>query len=184
MAVVPERNLSIKVEHLPGVDNIVADEESRVIQSTMERQLHRSIFQQNIGAPRQLQHRSVHNSPQCSIETVSELETRPRLSGSRCPIATVEQVGGICLPAFLPNWQGQRRQSIPDTSTPVWRSQPWYPALLKLLVDFPDTSTVTNAPVRPIWQTSTFNGDGTTTASRLETIRHRQQAEGISSEVL
>jgi len=41
-----ERNLSITAEHLPGVDNCVADEESRMIQSTAEWQLHQTIFQQ------------------------------------------------------------------------------------------------------------------------------------------
>ena len=41
-----ERNLSITAEHLQGVDNCVADEESRAVQSTAEWQLQHSTFQQ------------------------------------------------------------------------------------------------------------------------------------------
>ena len=40
------RNVSLSAEHLPGVDNCIADEESRTIQSAVEWQLHPAIFQQ------------------------------------------------------------------------------------------------------------------------------------------
>ena len=42
----PERNMSLTAEHLPGVDNCIADEESRTIQFTAEWQLHPATFQQ------------------------------------------------------------------------------------------------------------------------------------------
>ena len=41
-----ERNLSLSAEYLPGVDNCVADRESRMIQSSAEWQLHKGTFQQ------------------------------------------------------------------------------------------------------------------------------------------
>ena len=40
-----ERNLTLVVEHLPGIDNCLADEESRTIHSTAEWQLHHVTFQ-------------------------------------------------------------------------------------------------------------------------------------------
>ena len=183
-----ERNLSITAEHLPGVDNVVADEESRVIQSTAEWQLHCPIFQQILECLSNCNiRRSVRNSPQCSIETVCELETRPRLNGSRWPTTTVEQVEVIRLSTFLPDWQmcqeGQGRQSIPDTNSPSLEISTMVPSIAGAVGRLSsNTSTITNAPVGPIRQTSSLNGDRTATASRLETIRHRQQAEGISSE--
>jgi len=43
-----EKNLSLSAEYLPGVDNCIADEESRLIQSSAEWQLHHAVFQQII----------------------------------------------------------------------------------------------------------------------------------------
>ena len=93
--------------------------------------------------------------------------------------ATGEQVGGIRLPAFLPNWQvcqeGQRRQSIPDTSSPGLEITAMVPSIAGAVGGLsPDTSTINNVTVRPIWQTSPFNGNRTAPASHLETIGHRR----------
>ena len=41
-----ERNITLTAEHLPGVDNVVADEESRMIQSPAEWKLHQGVFRQ------------------------------------------------------------------------------------------------------------------------------------------
>ena len=91
--------------------------------------------------PLQLQHRSVRNSTQYPAEAVCELETRPRLCGGRCSTATLEQVEGLYLPSFLPNWQmyqeGQRRQSISDTGTvgpQISESQLSEPSIIRTVV--------------------------------------------------
>ena len=132
----------------------------------------------------QLQHRSVCNPPQCPVGTVCELEARPQFSGNRCPTTTLEQMGGLCLPPFLSNWQmyqeGERRQGFPDsggTSLEVTAVVSSFTQTVSGLS--PNASTATNTPVRPIRQTTS---NRTATISRLETIRHRQQADGISSE--
>ena len=61
----------------------------------------------------------------------------------------------------------------------MWRAQPWYPALLELLIDYPRQS---NAADRPIRQSTSSGCSRTAATSRLEVIRRRQQAEGISRE--
>ena len=45
----------------------------------------------------------------------------------------------------------------------------------------PAASINPNTPVRPVWPVTPSNDNRTDTVSRLEAIRHRQQAEGISS---
>ena len=55
---------------------------------------------------------------------------------------------------------------------PVWRSQPWYPAFLELLVDFP-----LMLPRNPILLTDPFNNPHPLIAAgqlQLEVIKHRQ----------
>ena len=139
------------------------------------------------GIPWQLQHRPVCNSPQYSVETVCELETRSRLSGERCPTAALEQVGGICLPSLLPNWQvcqeGQRGQGFSDTSSTSLEVTAVVPSITRTVSGLsPDAPTNSEALVRPIRQATSFDGNRPATTSRLESIRHRQQADGISSE--
>ena len=139
------------------------------------------------GIPQQLQHRPVCSSPQYSVETVCELETRSRLSGGRCPTAALEQVGGICLPSLLPNWQvcqeGQRGQGFSDTSSTSLEVTAVVPSITRTVSGLsPNTPTNSEALVRPIWQATSSDGNRPAITSRLESIRHRQQADGISSE--
>ena len=138
------------------------------------------------GIPQQHQHRPVCNSPQYSVETVCELETRSRLSGGRCPTAALEQVGGICLPSLLPNWQvcqeGQRGQGFSDTSSTSLEVTAVVPSITRTVSGLsPNAPTNSEALVRPIWQATSSDGNRPATTSCLESIRHRQQADGISS---
>jgi len=144
-------------------------------------------FSADSRTPRQLQHRSICNSTQYPAEAVCELETRPRLCGGRCPTATLEQVAGLCLPSFLPSRQmyqeGQRRQSISDTGSPSLEVTTVVSSITGAVSGLsPVASTDTNTLVRPIRPVSPSNDNRAVTVSRLEAIRHRQQAEGISSE--
>ena len=132
----------------------------------------------NTRMPRQLQHRSVRNSPQCSIETVCELETRPREPMPYSYRGTGGRDTPFCLIGRCVKKVREDRESL-ILVAPVWRSQQWFPALLELLVDFPLI-----LPRLPMLLLDPFGKPHPlmATGSRLETIRHRQQAEGISSE--
>ena len=136
-----ERNLSITAEHLPGVDNVVADEESRVIQSTAEWQLHRPIFQQILEC-----------LGNCNIDLfATRLNAQLKQFVSWRP--DPDSMGADALQLPWNTWEGyafppfcligkcvkkvrEDRASL-ILIAPVWRSQPWFPALLELLVDFP-----------------------------------------------
>ena len=43
-----ERNTSLTAEHFPGINNYIADKESRTIQSLAEWQLHQGVFKQTL----------------------------------------------------------------------------------------------------------------------------------------
>ena len=136
-----ERNLSITAEYLPGVDNCVADEESRAVQSTSEWQLHHPTFQQILAT-----------LGSCNIDLfATRLNAQLRQFVSWRP--DPDAVGTDALQFLWSNWEGYAfppfcligrciKKIREDGATlimvaPVWRSQPWYPALLELLVDFP-----------------------------------------------
>ena len=136
-----ERNLSITAKYLPGVDNCVADEESRVIQSTAEWQLHQPIFQQIL-----------ETLGNCNIDLfATRLNAQLKQFVSWRPDPDSVGANGLQLPlngwdeyALLPFCLiGKYIKKVREDRAslilvaPVWRSQPWYPALLDLLVDFP-----------------------------------------------
>ena len=136
-----ERNVSLSAEHLPGVDNCIADKESRTIQSAAEWQLHPATFQlimENLGT--------------CNVDFFATwLNTQLEIFMSWRP--DPEAIGSDALQLSWTSWKGYAfppfcligkclRKVREDKASlvliaPVWRSQPWYPALLELLVDFP-----------------------------------------------
>ena len=136
-----ERNLTLVAEHLPGVDNCIADEESRTIHSTTEWKLQRSTFQlliQTFGT--------------CDVDLfATRLNTQLEKFVSWRP--DPEAIGADALQLTWTNWKGyafppfcligkclkkvREDKALLVLVAPVWRSQPWYPALLELLIDFP-----------------------------------------------
>ena len=94
--------------------------------------------------------------------------------------------GRVMPSPFLSNWQmhqeGERRQGFPDSGGTSLEVTTMVSSFTRTVSGLsPNASTATNTPVGPIWQATSPDGNRTTTISRLETIRHRQQADGISS---
>ena len=136
-----ERNVHITAQHLPGVLNSVADAESRKMMDRSDWKLNPVIFQ-----------RVVDRYGPIEIDLfASRLTTQCRRYFSWRPDPSAEATD-----AFLQDWSGLRGYANPPWSligrvlaqvrsqqarvtllTPVWKTQPWYPLLLEMLVDHP-----------------------------------------------
>lgn len=137
------RDITLAAEHLPGVLNEIADEESRVMKDRSDWSLNPGIFQgiQERWGPLEVD------------MFASRLTTQLERFFSWRPDPEAE-----ALDAFNQDWtnlQGKgyanppwnlvgrvlnrvRQQEITLVLVaPVWKNQPWYPALLEMIVDFP-----------------------------------------------
>ena len=135
-----ERNLSITAEHLPGVDNVVADEESRVIQSTAEWQLHRPIFQQILECLGNCNINLFATGLNAQLKQFVSWRPDPDAMGADALQLPWNRWKGYTFPPFCLIGKCVKKVREDRASliliAPVWRSQPWFPALLELLVDF------------------------------------------------
>ena len=127
------------------------------------------------------------NTAKHSIGEVCELEARPRSDRVRCITTELDRPDGVCLSPLLPNRQvpqeSERGKSIPDTNSPsveVSAVVSGTPGAVDRLSSGPTSKSSTLD--RPVRQASPSDGGRSTPASRLEAIRSRQLAEGISEE--
>ena len=136
-----ERGIMLSAEYLPGVDNRIADMESRTVQSSAEWQLRRDIFLS-----------LMQEICQCDVDLfASRLNHQLPLFISWRPDPSAMGTDALQTPWI--RWKGYAfppfaliskvlRKVREEGSTilliaPVWESQPWYPTLLSMLVDFP-----------------------------------------------
>ena len=137
------RDITLTAEHLPGVMNTVADEESRVMKDRSDWMLNPQIFH----------HIQVRWGPLEVDLFASRLSTQLKRFFSWRPDPEAE-----ALDAFNQDWTILRGRGYANPPwnlvgrvlnkvrqqkvtlvliAPVWKSQPWYPALLEMMVDFP-----------------------------------------------
>ena len=127
------------------------------------------------------------HTPKYPVREIRELETRPRGDRSRCSAVDLDQLEGICLPPILPDREmpqkSKRGQGIAGTcSTSVE-----VPAMVPSSAGASDRLSLDptcrpSASDRPLRQAPSTDCDRTAPTSRLEAIRRRQTAEGISEE--
>ena len=132
------KGITLSAEHLPGVQNTIADMESRTLHSPAEWMLERSIC-----------HRVMQTLGPCSIDlfaTRLNNQLERYISWRPDPFA-------IATDAFRSSWQEETGYAFPPFAlilqkvqqeqctvvliTPTWNTQPWYPVLLDLLVEYP-----------------------------------------------
>ena len=136
------RNITLCAEHIPGVDNVGADQESRKQMGLAEWMLNKAIFnkihrrwgplQVDLFAARhnyQLQ-RYFSYGPDPGAEVVDALAQSWK--GLRVYAFTPFNLLGRCLKKIK-----QERVQSAILIAPVWRGQPWYPAMLESIVDLP-----------------------------------------------
>jgi len=135
------KNLSLSAEYLPGTDNCIADQESRRTHTSAEWKLKQDVFQQimtTLGS--------------CSVDLFAsrlnaQLEQyvswRPDPSAMATDALTIpwHRWMGYAFPPFCLIGKCLKKVREEEASlvlvAPIWRSQPWYPALLELLTDYP-----------------------------------------------
>ena len=137
------RDVSLTAEHLPGILNTIADEESRVMKDRSDWMLDPQIFQQiqKRWGPLEVDMFASRLTAQLdrffSWRPDPEAEAMDAFSQDWTNI----QGRGYANPPW--NLLGrvlnriQQQQVTLVLIAPVWKSQPWYPTLLELLVDFP-----------------------------------------------
>lgn len=136
-----ERNIFLRAEHLPGVRNVIADKESRTVRDRCDWMIHPRVFAQiqQVMGPLEVDmfaSRLTHQLPRF-------FSWRPD------PLAEATD-------AFAQSWKEFRGYANPPWClllttlskireeeaqvlliAPVWKTQPWYPLVLEMLVDFP-----------------------------------------------
>ena len=136
-----ERNIHITAQYLPGVQNTIADEKSRTIVDRFNWKLNPNLYQRidHLFGPIEVDLFASRLTAQCPVY----FSWRPD------PYATATD-------AFLQDWsqgisfanppwgligrvlsQAQAQNARLVLLAPVWKSQPWYPVLLGMLVDYP-----------------------------------------------
>ena len=137
-----QRQITVSATHIPGILNVTADRESRYHLDSSDWKLCPVVFEtlQNLWGPldlelfasrltNQLPHFvSWKPDPQAEAVDAFSLQWNIVRGYALLPFCLL----GRCLSQVL-------RQQVPYLVlvVPVWKSQPWYPLLLDLLVDFP-----------------------------------------------
>ena len=131
-----EGNIHITAQHLPGTQNTIADAESRSQMDRTDWKLNPSIFHkiQRTFGPLEVDLFATLSAyfswrPDPSTEvTDAFLQVWTHIKGYANPLWNLV---GRTLP------QVQTQQATIVLVAPVWKSQPWYPTLLHMLVDYP-----------------------------------------------
>ena len=97
-----QKEITLTAYHVPGIDNVIADFQSRVFVDRLEWMLHPQIFTQLCN---QLQfhprNRLVCFEAKSSDASLCGMEARPRGSGDRCFLDGLDERTSICISALL-----------------------------------------------------------------------------------
>ena len=97
-------------------------------------QSHQSHLGSTTGGP-------ICNSVFCPAKEIFQLEGGSQGRGNGRPFSELVHNMGICTPSMVPNCKGtvkvQREEATVILVAPLWRTQPWFPSLLNVLVDLP-----------------------------------------------
>ena len=158
-----ERNIHIQAQYLPGVMNQTVDRESRSMKDRSDWSLDQSTFQRidRVYGPLEVDLFASRLTNQC----------RRYFSWWPDPFAeatdaflqdwkTIANPQWNLIPRVLKKTQTQGADVI--LVAPVWKTQPWYPLLLSLVVDWPRllpklTPNIESVPIMPqlaVWSIS------------------------------
>ena len=140
-----ERNIHITAQHLPGIQNTITDAESRAQTDRTDWKLSPSIFhkiQEKFG-PLEVDLFATHLSVQCPH--YFSWQPDPPAEATDAFLQVWTHIKGYANPPWnMIGWtlsQVQTQQANIVLVAPVWRSQPWYPTLLYMLVGYPKLIT-------------------------------------------
>lgn len=137
-----QRRTSLTARHIPGIQNIQADQESRTVVDHSDWKLKPEIFQciQSLWGPLEID----LFASRLSYQIPRYASWRPDPGAEAVDAFTLDwaQLVGYAFPPFalvgrcLKQVILQKVQKLVIVA-PVWETQPWYPLLLQLCVDFP-----------------------------------------------
>lgn len=137
-----QRRTSLTARHIPGIQNIQADQESRTVVDHSDWKLKPEIFQciQSLWGPLEID----LFASRLSYQIPRYANWRPDPGAEAVDAFTLDwaQLVGYAFPPFalvgrcLKQVILQKVQKLVIVA-PVWETQPWYPLLLQLCVDFP-----------------------------------------------
>ena len=136
-----QRNITLSAECLPGTSNIAADRESRLVQMSAEWKLDEEVFRNvcQMFGPCQVDLFASRLNNQLE-KCVSWRPNSFAMTTNAFQISWSELKGYTFPPFALIGWCLQKIRTERCTVlliAPYWKTQPWFPALLELLVDFP-----------------------------------------------
>ena len=133
-----ERNIQIVAQHLPGVLNQIGDSESRTMIDRTDWQLNPAIFRQ-INQP--IGSGTFCLQTHCTAPSLFQLAARSLCHSKICISTGLVPWEGLSQPPLVSNRSGSISSPEPASTTgansPMWKSQPWYPVVLKMLISHP-----------------------------------------------
>ena len=136
-----DRNLTLSAVYVPGEENQIADKKSRVFQESLEWMLHPAVFQ------------ALQKEVGCFSIDLFATRVNHQVPGF---VSWTPEPGAVATDAFNVKWDFQLAYLFPPFCmikrclrkiqqdqahcvliTPVWKSSPWYPVILSLLVGQP-----------------------------------------------
>ena len=136
-----ERNIFLIAAHIPGVDNVKADEESRKDRSSGEWKLDRVTFKEIEGFFGPF-HIDLFAS-RVNTQTETYVSWTPDPGAWRVNAFSISWnlKGLYCFPPFIlisrTLCKVQQEGARVTIIAPLWRNQVWFPKMMKMLVDFP-----------------------------------------------
>lgn len=128
------RRLHLSAEHIPGTENVLADEESRVFRCSAEWRLRRSVVRRIFAHWGQCSHDLFATRLNAQVELFFSLRPDPEAAGID---AFAQSWAGLTAYAFPPFSQIGRvvQKALQEDAellliAPVWPAQAWFPLLL------------------------------------------------------
>lgn len=139
-----ERNIHTTAQHLPGVQNEIADAESQTMIDRSDWKLNPVIFYRiaNLFGPIEVDMFASRLTTQCPV--FFSWQPDPYAAATNAFLQDWSQVQGYTNPPWsligrvLSKVQIQQAQMV--LVAPVWKTQPWYPLLLRMLIAVPRLS--------------------------------------------
>ena len=137
-----QRNIALKAQYLPGVDNTQADMESRVMRDRSDWMLNPEIFNriQDVLGPLDIDLFASRLTAQ--LPRFFSWRPDPLAEATDALLQRWEDLEAYANPPWnmLGRVLAKVQKEMPEKIVliaPVWPSQPWYPILLDLLIDYP-----------------------------------------------
>ena len=136
-----ERQILLIAEHLPGVSNVIADTESRTVRDRCDWMIHPHLFSQINRKFGPLEVNLFASRLTHQLERYFSWRSDPAAEATDAFTQSWSQFQGFANPPWcrlLPTLvKIQREQATVVVVAPLWRTQPWYPLLLQLLIEIP-----------------------------------------------